>query len=367
MTIKSYKTQKGTRFMFTTHLGMDPITGKRVMVTRRGFTSRRAAQSAKAELQYAYDNGLMDRHADVTYKDVYDRWVKLYAKTVKSSTLNKTLQYFRIHILPTFGALKLDAITPLLCQDFADKMAEHFTDLSKVYSSACRVYDYARKLDLASGDNPFDKVIKPKPTKHRKVTPYMTREELSTLLNAIAHPMWHVYFYLLAHTGARRGEALAVRWQDIDLAGATWHICRTITVGVGNVQYYSTPKTYTSDRTIDLDPDLVQVLRDYRGKQKVQSVEGLIFCTAKGGMLSVTKPYAYLNRTIRRNGLKHVSPHSFRHTHCSMLFEAGWTIKDVQERLGHRDMQTTMNIYLHVTADRKRKSMEQFVEYLKEG
>ena len=367
MAIKSYKTKRGTFYMFTSYLGVNRITRKDILITRRGFKTKREAQSAEAEYKYRYDNNMLDLHTDTTYYDVYKIWIKLYAKTVEDSTLNKAIQNFKLHILPAFGRMKLSEITPLDCQNFANEMSDKFAVLSKVYSPAKRVYEYARKIDLVSGDNPFDKVIRPKRKKQKKIVPFMNKEELRTLLGAIKSPLWYTFFFLLAHTGARRGEALACRWNDFDFQKGTWHICRAIAVGEDNVQYFSTTKTYTSDRVIDLDPELIQVLLNYRRKQKIKSIDGLIFSTKKGTMLTVTKPYNYLQEIIKKNDLKHVTIHSFRHTHCSMLFESGWTIKDVQERLGHKDMQTTMNIYLHITSDRKKKSMEQFINYLKEG
>ena len=64
------------------------------------------------------------------------------------------------------------------------------------------------------------------------------------------------------------------------------------------------------------------------------------------------------------SGIRLITPHGLRHTHCSLLFEAGATLKEVQDRLGHADIKTTMNIYAHVTEKKKEETAVKFAEYL---
>ena len=77
-----------------------------------------------------------------------------------------------------------------------------------------------------------------------------------------------------------------------------------------------------------------------------------------------TNPDQKLDRIIKKNELKRITVHGLRHTHCSLLFEAGLPIQEVKERLGHPDIQTTMNIYTHVTKKAKEKSAEKFAAYI---
>lgn len=365
MSIKEYQTQKGTRYMFTEHIGMDETTGKRIIITRRGFHSMREAKSKLAEIRYKFDNGELQERSYKTFQEAYEVWLPRYANTVKESTLNKAEQFFRIDILPVFATMQLDAIRPIDCQEFADHLATKYKNISKAYGFARRVYQYAYTVGITEKQNPFNRVIMPKPDSTPPKVAFMSREELAMLLEAMkGNKLWYTYFYVLGYTGARRGEGLAMRWEDIDFERATWHISSTIAVGLSNTQYITTPKTKSSDRTIDLDPKTLNVLKEWRASQKVASIKGLVFCSRRGEMLMVTKPYEYLKNVIKRTGLKNVSVHSFRHTHCSMLFESGWSIKEVQERLGHSDMKTTMNIYLHVMDSRREKSMKEFVSYL---
>ena len=77
-----------------------------------------------------------------------------------------------------------------------------------------------------------------------------------------------------------------------------------------------------------------------------------------------TKPNQKLDRILKKNELKRITVHGLRHTHCSLLFEAGLPIQEVKERLGHSDIKTTMNIYTHVTKKAKEKSAEKFAAYI---
>ncbi|HFI0025852.1 TPA: site-specific integrase [Streptococcus suis] len=67
---------------------------------------------------------------------------------------------------------------------------------------------------------------------------------------------------------------------------------------------------------------------------------------------------------LKKYDLPYITPHGFRHTHCSLLFEAGATVKEVQERLGHEDIKTTMNIYAHVTEQAKEQTAHKFAQFM---
>ena len=96
---------------------------------------------------------------------------------------------------------------------------------------------------------------------------------------------------------------------------------------------------------------------DLKGKQ-------LVFSSSKNDFIQPSKTRKWLLQVQNKYGLENISTHGFRHTHCSLLFEAGATIKEVQDRLGHSDVQTTMNIYAHVTKKTKEKTAEKFASYM---
>lgn len=185
-------------------------------------------------------------------------------------------------------------------------------------------------------------------------------------MDAIDDPMWKVYFRLLAFTGMRKGEPLALQWTDLDYKNKTLEISKTVTLGMGNIPYVTSTKTTAGHRTISLDDETLQALKDYRSTQSPIPMNGYIFSSAMGKPIPLSKPYVKLQSALKRTSIdKKINVHSLRHTHCSMLFAAGWSLKEVQDRLGHSDVKTTMDIYAHVTKEAKKKSMDSFIDYIK--
>ena len=250
----------------------------------------------------------------------------------------------------------------------------------KNYTAA--VLKFAIRMDLIKS-NPMDKITVPR--KMAKVDQddelkYYNKEELQQFFSCCRDDatqsnnlLWITLFRLLAFSGMRKGEALALTWKDLDFTNETVSISKTVARGLGNRLLIQTPKTATSKRTIVLDGITLSMLSTWRKRQAMDFLklgfntmneEQLIFPNTKNELMIPTKPVQKLDRMIKKSELKRITIHGFRHTHCSLLFEAGASIKEVQDRLGHADIQTTMNIYAHVTEKAKEKTAEKFAKYV---
>lgn len=368
--IKSYKQKDGTTtYWFTMYLGQDPMTGEPVTVTRRGFKTKAEAKSTQAMLKYEFDNGLYLKDTEDTYKSLHEAWRESYKLTVKESTLNKVDQIFRDHILPYFGKLKLDKITPILCQRYYNEITKKYKKGGQYYNYARKCMDFARVPLLHIRENPFDLVVKQKENQEIKQGnqyKFLEVEELTLLLETIKKtedPIWYVFFRLISYTGLRKGEALALKWDDIE--GSEIVINKTYTRGLENRLMVDTAKTPKSMRRILLDPVTQSILRKWKKNQKVISIDGLIFTNPNTSRVySPSKPNKILDRVIDRHGLKHITVHDLRHTHCCHLFDAKVGIKEVQDRLGHKDIKTTLNVYNHVTEFRRKGSLDKFTKHM---
>lgn len=133
------------------------------------------------------------------------------------------------------------------------------------------------------------------------------------------------------------------------------------------------PKTKKSARTIALDNGTISVLKNWRKIQRAEALKlgyntmnknQLIFTNIDNSFLSPAKPRKWLIAAQDKYNLKTITVHGFRHTHCSLLFEAGAAIPEVQERLGHTDVKTTLNIYTHVTKKTKKETAVKFAKYV---
>jgi len=171
----------------------------------------------------------------------------------------------------------------------------------------------------------------------------------------------YALFYTLLFTGMRRGEALALRWQDIDLLLCQLSVTRSLqylrNAPVKGRLSFKAPKTATSKRMIALSPSTVAVLNEHREAQIKQRQElelpalsdsDLVFSHYDGlPLLPDSITHAWM-KLARKCGLKDIHVHSARHSHASLLLKQGVHPKIVQERLGHAGIGITLDLYSHV-------------------
>lgn len=378
-TITKYTTRKGTFFKVQGYLGTDPMTGKRVNMEKRGFETKKEAQLYfNTALQEFNDNSYSKKVKDFTYKEVYDEWLEMYKNTVKESTLHKTMVVFRDHILPKFGKCKIKMIEAKTLQKQAFEWNKKYKNFKKMINYTFAVFSYALKMGYINS-NPKDKFTMPKKKQELKddAWKYYTREEVHTLFEYLEKENsleWLVFFRLLAFTGIRKGECLALTWNDIDFIKNTLTINKTISVGLQNKQIIQDPKSFNSYRTVTLDEITIQMLKKWRAEQASMLLKfghnsmnknQLLFSTAsKNSMYTLGKPRTILKKICDKYDFKFITIHGFRHTHTSLLFESGITMEVVKDRLGHSDIQTTVNIYTHVTQKNKDKTATQFAKYM---
>ncbi|MCU9958825.1 site-specific integrase [Bacillus licheniformis] len=373
---QQYKTKTGYKWLFKMGVGIDPKTGNRKTTTRRGFKTKKEAVAAAVEFQKEIDNNSLIRN-DITFEDVFKEWWDVHSKTIKRSTRYSKLSKFKKHILPHFGKLKIKDITKAYCQKAINRIAQNIDSVQDVKIQANLVFKYALRMDYIT-KNPMEFVVIPKKeenflSQEEEKRNFWEKDEIKTFLEK-AHSQLeqqdYVMFYVLVFTGMRKGELLALEWKDVDLKEKTINIKQTMFFEDGK-EVIQTTKKYHSKRIITIDDHTAQTLKKWRTQQKEMLLSNGITSEAKyvlirGDMrpLRLAYPNDLLNRMIAKNKLHRITIHGFRHSHASILFEAGASIKEVQARLGHKEIQTTMNIYTHVTKTAKEKTAETFKKYM---
>lgn len=170
----------------------------------------------------------------------------------------------------------------------------------------------------------------------------------------------------MAFTGLRKSELLALRWKDIDFEKRTLSVKQTLATCDKSEIKFQISKTEKSLRTISIDSETLQVIKRWQLKQKEYFLKMGIKPTKDGEQLlfsSEENEPLYLDYV--NHNLKRITPHDFRHTHCSLLFESGASIKEVQVRLGRTDIKTTMDIYTHVTKRQIEETANRFADFYK--
>lgn len=376
--IKDYEYQDGSkRFMFKFYLGVDPLTGKPLSTTRRGFKTRKEAQDAFNQLQFEVQSGTYRKRQSETYRDIYDMWVEHYENTVEESTYVKTISIFKNHILPKMGDYKIDKIDIATCQKHVNEWSKKLVHFRKVKAYAAKVLNYGMKHGYLE-KNSFDLVEMPKPKKHisleddEEFTNFYEREQLLQLLEAFKQTssmMIYTLFHVLAYSGMRKGEALALTWNDINFDENEVRINKAISRGVDCQLYLKTTKNGVV-RTISMDQQSMNLLATWKVEQAKNfdtksSKKQLVFNNRNNDFIQPVQTQKWLQQIFNKYDLPKITTHGLRHTHCSLLFEAGASIKEVQERLGHTDVKTTMDIYTHVTKKTKASTIDKFEAYLK--
>lgn len=272
--IESYTLKNGEkRYRFQIYIGLDPLTGKELRTTRSSFKTKKEAELELARLKLEIARGEYKKVQAETNQEVYDLWIKVYEKTVEESTFVKTVGIFRNHILPAMGAYIIDKINVDICQRHVDKWMEKLVNGDKTKSYAALVMRFAIKRGYIK-TNPFDLVDLPRRRKKSsskdETENFYTKEQLRHFLDcAKQQPNYKIYvfFRMLAFSGMRKGEALALTWQDINFKDNEISINKAIGQGKSQRLYVKSTKT-GSERTIKMDEDTMTVLKEWKKKQQ---------------------------------------------------------------------------------------------------
>lgn len=378
-TIKSYKLKNNeTRYMFQLYIGVNPLTGKEQSTTRRGFKTKKEAKDALVALQVEINNGTFKKQQFETYQDIYDMWVTHYENTVQDSTFLKTTRIFHNHILPAMGEYKVDKIDVAICQKHVDQWAKELKRFNMVKAYAAKVLKFAQKRSYIQA-NPFDLVEIPIIKKQVSLEEeenenFYTREQLVELLDRFkqeSNLRRYAFFHLLSFSGMRKSEAFALMWKDINFVNNEIRINKAVARGKQGL--YLGPTKNGLPRTIKMDETTMQLLKDWKkqlAKEYLQhgyntmKKNQLVFPNTNNDLHEPNKTYRWLKLVLDKYNLDPITTHGLCHTHCSLLFEAGAAIKEVQYRLGHKDVKTTLDVYAHVTKKAKAETIDKFEKYL---
>ncbi|MEM5008357.1 site-specific integrase [Priestia megaterium] len=377
---QKYTTKQGQMWMFKMDTGINPQTGKRKTTTRRGFKTKKEAQVAANKLEQELISGTTIDNLNLTFGDVFNQWFSNHSKTIKQSTKKSIESKFKKHILPRFGKLKINEITRPYCQQMINEISQNITSVNDIKIQANQVFKYALKMDIIQ-KNPLEHVSIPKQQKdlinednYENERNYWKKNEVKQFLVVTKEELSlrdHVLFHLLIYTGARKGELLALKWDDINFETGFIRLTKTLFHDNGEF-IFQTSKTKESRRLISLDTKTLSLLKKWRIEQIQANLansnnrfkDEIVFTRDNGSPMRLAYLNDKLSSLIKKHKLHRITIHGLRHTHASLLFEAGASIKEVQERLGHSDIQMTMNIYTHVTDDLKEQTAEKFQRYI---
>jgi integrase len=356
--------KRGKVWAYAIDVGVDPATGKRKQHRRSGFKTERAAAEAMREALSEVRAGTFTAGrlpSLATY--VRQEWLPGRRHAVRPSTWASYRDVLEGRVLPRIGELRLDQMKPGHVADlYADLLKSGGRDERRTAGLSPRTVRYTGMvLKRVLSDalkrglivrNPAEHVERPKVrdaemswwsiTEARAFLAHIEGDRLAAL--------WKLYLT----TGLRRGEALGLKWDDIDLDAARLAVRRTL-VAVEGAAAWSEPKTAASRRVVTLDPATVEVLRAHRRRQLEERLalgagyrdQGIVFATVVGEAMHPDSASKMFDRLIAAAGVRRIRLHDLRHTAATVMLEQGVPLKVVTERLGHSSTRITADLYQH--------------------
>lgn len=292
--------------------------------------------------------GLLVDDQKITLGLFIDRWFEDVAKPgLRDSTINSHESIIRIHIKPTLGETRLADVTPQLLQNLcAQKLKEGLSHRTVKYirSLLHQTLDTALEWGLVAR-NVADGVKTPA-VKNKKIKP-LTKEQVWKLLEIVKDDRLFPLYVVYLGCGLRRGEALALTWDCVDLEQGVLRITKTIQLLTGKGLVIGEPKSESSRREVSLPDFVLNALRTQHQNRNPHSP--YVFCSTNGTPFYPRNILRHFKATLKKAGLPpETRIHDLRHFFISWLLAQGQPPKDVQVIAGHADFSTTMDIYGHL-------------------
>ena len=364
--IRKRKVKGGVKYQVILEKGID-VSGKR---SREYITcsSYEEAKNTMAQKIHEFNSGSYIEPSKVTVQELCEDWFAVHVATeLAVNTQNGYRNNLEKHVYPYIGAIKVQKLTPPQINNMYQKLKEKglsSRSIRYVHTTLHEALDYAYKLQVVS-KNVSEFVTTPKVEKYQPVI--YSEEEAILLLNACKGTDHEVPINLAMGLGLRRGEVFGLQWKDIDFSTNTVHICHNLVCTTGKKVIGKT-KTEAGTRDLLMPQAIVDLLKKHKVKQATERlkfdgeyVENDLVCCCSDGTPRHTGAYSQrFSEFLSRKGLKHIRFHDLRHINATLMLQYGVPAKVASERLGHSTIQTTMNIYSHVSVDMQRDSVSTF-------
>ncbi|MEY8444376.1 site-specific integrase [Lactococcus ileimucosae] len=393
MKIETITKKDGTTVYRTAvYLGVDSLTGKKVKtyVTAKTKKALKSLSDLKiAEFERNGKTRLRKKVEFENFESLANAWLEDYLLTVKSNSQAMMKSHFKRYIIPALGSYKVEKISAPLLQSIVNDWAKkaNTASISKgkrpagassnygvLLNTVQRILDYAFQLGVISS-NPARMVIAPRlKARGKQNLKHLDKKQLKVFLDYLDSleqtdkNVFSVTLYkLLLDTGLRIGEALALNWSDIDYNENIIHVNKTVD-RLGKVQ--DSPKSKSGVRDISVSQRTMLMLKQWQNRQRVLQQKHrlsthIVFSSSVGGYLSRGHIAQTLDTHYKNAGLALTGFHAFRHTHASLLLNAGADYKEIQHRLGHSKIGMTIDTYSHLAPDKAKETASIYEQALK--
>lgn len=306
-------------------------------------------------------NGLIT--STVKFSEFIEQWRSEYAITHFKRTTMDTMNHALKRIEEELGHFRMDKINSRTIKNLIQSLIKGNKNhkplgaksVKNYISFASSIFDYALHLEMISKNPCLNAKI---PTvKHIQRDMYSLEEaqHFIDVLTEQAPLLYQCYFILAIFSGFRRGELCGLTWDNIDFENHIITVEKALYHITNQGDVLETPKTANSNRSLRLSDEVFELLRKLQSFYQKESVRlgskwtdtDFVFKRSDGNAISPTAPNEWLHRFCKKENLKYVVPHSFRHLNASLMINNGANVKTVQACLGHSAASTTLDIYAH--------------------
>lgn len=390
--------------------GRDPVTGKQLTpyTTRykppEGWSAKKAMKQAQVEAaafearcragevmtkaeRKNYDQEQIriaeQAKREEASKLTFSGYVELFMKESTILRSDGTLTNYR-HVFrratPFLGDYKMEEITPVIMRSYITELQANgvserngeplsYNTIAKHYNVLHTFFE-AAVTDEIIEFSPMQRMKKPKPKKDeiKMESKALTVDQSKRLIECLKNEpvMWRALVMLLLDSGCRRGEAVALRWEDVDLKSGYTQVKGNAQYTVEKGKYITTPKS-GKGRMVILNQPVLTILKEWKREQTKWLLSmglphtGFIFTQEDGEMLNPNAPTRYLSKFGKRYNFPGLHPHTLRHTMATVSIANGADIVSISKKLGHAAPSITLNIYSHANQEaqlRANKSLE---------
>jgi integrase len=331
-------------------VGTYPGTSRPKEESKSFDTKREAQQWLNARIA-AVEQGIAVPRTKQTVADLLNYWMEHYVAHNVTPVTRESYTYTLKHLLasPLAGVLAQELKPEQVQRWYADKRKAGCgpRTLQTCHLRLSQAFKIGVKQELV-GRSPMQAVTAP--AQPRKSMTIWSVEQVQRFLSVAQQSHYGPIYAAILHTGLRRGEVLGPRWCDVDLDRATITVNQTIALVKARRQVNPTPKNKSSNRTIPIDPVLVELLRQHKLHRVVPKMNGtdFVFHTQAGTPIYPRNLMRDFERWLKVAGLPRLTLHGLRHTSLSHALMLGASLKAVSTRAGHSRVSTTTDIYAHV-------------------
>lgn len=330
--------------------------------------TRREAEKVETAMRAQRDKGaLPPRSTRETVEMYLLRWLD-GRQNIRARTQADYRSKVTLYLLPALGMVPLKDLTAGHVRDLIATFTSRERPLSpRTIRYVVGILKHALDVAAAQGLIPFNPLANRRsielPQYRRASVRYLTPEQVTTFLAAVATDRLSAFWRLMLLTGLRPSEALALRWQDVRLGDGTVTVRRSLQPG----GTFAEPKTAAGRRTLTLDATTLADLKAHRQRiaqtQQLPTATALVFSTKSGEPLDITNLGKRCKKLCSAAGVPEVSLYGLRHSNATLLLATGIPAKVASERLGHSTVKLTLDTYTHVTSAMEQEAAERIANY----